>query len=67
MSVIYKSDACINSLQQELGIKFSAKNRSAMQKIIRGYFIIVHKEAVEQTIIAKNRINRTFESPNFED
>lgn len=70
MSTIYKSDALINSLQHELGLKFSAKNRSAMQKIIRGYFIQVHIEAVEATEMAKNRqVNYAtkYEKPNFND
>ena len=65
LMTIYKSDQLINSIEKELGIKFSAKNRSAMQKIIRGYMITVHKEAVEKTIIAKNKHN--YVEPNFND
>ncbi len=64
---IYKSDKLLSALEKEIDNKLNAKQRSAMQKIIRSYFISVHKEAVEKTIIAKNRINRTFEYPNFED
>jgi len=36
-----------------------------MQSIIRRYFCNIHKEAVEQTIIANNK--KQFVEPNFED
>lgn len=35
------------------------------QVIIRKYFCDIHRDAVERTVIAKNRVN--FKFPDFED
>lgn len=40
-------------------------DRRKAQLIIREYFCQVHKDAVEKTIIAKNK--QTFIEPNFND
>jgi len=65
MSAIYRSDEMINKIQKQIGVKFSAENRSAMQKIIREYFIKIHLEACSATEIAKNK--SVYITPNFND
>jgi len=62
---VYKSDKLLNSLQKELKIKFTAKQRSVMQKVVREYFIQVHREACESTLISFNR--KSFRLPNYHD
>jgi histone H3/H4 len=62
---LYKSDRCINEIQKELGLKLSADKRAMVQKILRSYFVDIHKQAVEKTIMAKNK--NEFVYPNFHD
>jgi len=62
---LYKSDRCINEIQKELGLKLSADKRAMVQKILRSYFTDIHREAVDQTIIAKNKPN--YIEPNYND
>jgi len=62
---IYKSDKAINEIQDELGIKFTAANRAKIQRILRTYFVNIHREACKETRIAKNK--REYIEPNFTD
>ena len=62
---IYKSDECINNIQKEIGVKFSAENRSKIQKILRKHFVDIHLEACKLTEIAKNK--REYIIPNYTD
>ena len=62
---IYLSDKLINDIENIVDKKYSAKEKSAMQKTIRGYFIQIHNEAVQSTMIATNK--KQFIEPKFYD
>lgn len=61
----YLSDDLIDSLEDDTDTKFKLCDRRKMQKTIRDYFIRVHNEAVESTVIASNKPH--YVKPNFED
>jgi len=64
-TTFYKSDSLIKFIEKETGSKFNAAQRSSIQKEIRAFAIVVHREAVDQTIIAKNKSN--YIEPNYHD
>ncbi len=61
----YLSDHLIERMKADGYIKSNLCDEMALRKLIRGFFIRVHENAVDETIIAKNKKN--FERPNFED
>jgi len=61
----YLSDELIDSLEDDIDTKFKLCDKRKMQKTIRDYFIRVHNEAVESTIMASNK--SVYVKPNFED
>lgn len=66
MATGYKSDKLISFIEKEIGSKLSSAKRHAIQKEMRKYFINIHREAVDATIIAKNKPT-VFIYPQFED
>jgi len=62
---IYLSDKLISDIERINDNKYSAKEKSVLQKTIRDYFIRVHNEAVESTVMASNK--SVYKSPNFTD
>ena len=62
---VYKSDKLIFEIEDVIKQKLTAKQKSVMQKAIRKYFIEVHKEACEATLMSINKHN--YKLPNFED
>lgn len=61
----YLSDNLIESLEKDLKTEFKLCDKRKMQKTIRDYFIRVHNEACDATVIANNK--RIALRPNFED
>ena len=62
---IYLSDKLISDIERINDKKYSAHEKSVLQKTIREYFIRVHNEAIESEVMASNRKN--YVKPNFED
>jgi len=61
---MYKSQKLINDLNKA-GVKIKLCDEKKIQQIIRQYFCEIHKDAVEQTIMANNKIK--FTEPQFND
>lgn len=62
---MYLSNKLIDELEKDTGLKFTLCSQKRMQKTIRDYFIQIHEEACDSTIMAINKKN--FKKPNFED
>lgn len=62
---MHRSERLIQDLIDAKIITNRLCDRRKAQLIIREYFCQVHKEAVEKTIIAKNKPN--YREPNFND
>jgi len=61
----YLSDKLISDIEKCLNVTFLEYEKDEMRKTIRGYFIRVHNEACDSTVIASHK--KTFVKPNFED
>jgi len=62
---MYLSDKLIKQIEIDSGVKFKLCDKSKMQKTIRDYFIQVHNEAVEATVMASNK--KVYSPPQFFD
>lgn len=61
----HKSEQLLDELRAN-GISIKFCDEKAMQAIVRRYFTDIHREAVEATIMAKNKPT-AFVEPNFND
>jgi hypothetical protein len=61
----YLSDQLIERMKADGHTHPKLCDEVALRKLIRGFFIRVHEDAVDSTLIAKNKKN--FERPNFDD
>lgn len=60
----YLSEKLISDIKKQ-GIEIKLCDFQKLQTTIRGYFIKVHENAVDDTVRAMNKKN--FNRPNFED
>jgi len=61
----HKSEQLLDELRAN-GVSIKLCDEKAMQSVVRKYFIDIHREAVEATIMAKNKAT-AFVEPNFND
>lgn len=61
----HKSEQLIDDFRAA-GVSIKLCKEKLLQGIIRDYFIKVHREAIEATIMAKNKPT-AFVEPNFND
>lgn len=59
------STKLIEQLEFDSKVKFKLCDKKKMQKSIREFFCLIHRDAVEKTVIAKNR--KEFVFPQFYD
>jgi len=61
----YLSDKLIDELYEDKNVMMTLCDRIKAKKIIRDYFIRVHNEAVESTVMASNK--SVYVKSNFTD
>lgn len=61
----YLSEKLLDELYEDKNVMMTILDRNKAQKIIRNYFIRVHNEAVESTVMASNK--SVYKKPNFTD
>lgn len=61
----YKSEQLLDELRAA-GVSIKLCDEKLLQSVVRRYFVDIHREAVEATIMAKNKPT-AFVEPNFED
>jgi hypothetical protein len=62
---VYLSDRLISDMEKIVNTKFSSAEKAEMKHKIRDYFIRIHNEACDASVIANNK--RIALRPNFED
>lgn len=61
----HKSELLLDELRAA-GVEIKLCDEKLLQSVVRRYFCDVHREAIQATIIAKNKPT-CFVEPNFED